>query len=209
MTTHRPLFDASDWMDFDAFLDLTRRAASGQVSAAIYDDERLVSYTAANLHRMERMLRKVDLSKKLYNRLQEVEGPWTWYVFNEPWCGDASFALPWLRVMELASGGRIELRILQRDTHLDLMDRYLTNGGRSIAKLVCFAGEQELGTWGPRPDILQQLVRDCMDNGVSMDEKIKLVHSWYQKDAGDAMQREFIALTRQWTTDERPHAHDQ
>lgn len=45
----------------------------------------------------------------------------------EDWCGDASNTLPVLaRLAELAPG--LELRLIKRDEHPELMNRYLTNG---------------------------------------------------------------------------------
>ena len=46
----------------------------------------------------------------------------------------------------------LELRMLRRDQHPEVMDRYLTNGSRSIPIVIVLDEEfRELGHWGPRP----------------------------------------------------------
>ena len=52
-------------------------------------------------------------------------------VIAEDWCGDASSTIPVVARFADAVPG-VELRILRRDEHPELMDRYLTNGARSI-----------------------------------------------------------------------------
>ena len=49
----------------------------------------------------------------------------------EDWCGDASNTVPVLaKLGDTASC--LEMRVLKRDENPDVMDRYLTNGARSI-----------------------------------------------------------------------------
>lgn len=76
--------------------------------------------------------------------------PLTALVVTEDWCGDSAFVLP-VVAEAFAADPRHTLRILPRDEHLDVMERYLTNGGRSIPKVVAFdADGAERFVWGPR-----------------------------------------------------------
>ena len=53
----------------------------------------------------------------------------------------------------------LELRVLRRDEYPEVMDRYLTNGSRSIPIVIALDEEfRELGHWGPRPRELQAWV---------------------------------------------------
>ena len=52
-------------------------------------------------------------------------------VLAEDWCGDASNTVPVLARLADAVPG-LELRVIRRDEHPEVMDRYLTNGSRSI-----------------------------------------------------------------------------
>lgn len=80
-------------------------------------------------------------------------------VITEDWCGDAMLNNPILR--KIAEAANIEVRTVLRDENPELIDRYLTNGGRSIPMYLLLnpAGEV-VGKWGPRAPILQKYVMD-------------------------------------------------
>jgi len=110
-------------------------------------------------------------------------------VLAEDWCGDASNTVPVLaRWAERVDG--LSLRILRRDEHPAVMDRYLTNGSRSIPMVIALdEGFNELGHWGPRPRELQAWVmanRNTMDKA----ERYKEVRRWYARDRGETTIRE-------------------
>ncbi|AQQ52451.1 thioredoxin family protein [Planococcus lenghuensis] len=85
-------------------------------------------------------------------------------AITEDWCGDAMMNNPILR--KVAERADLEIRCVYRDQNLELMDRYLTNGGRSIPKYIILSSTGEvLGTWGPRAPQIQEFV---------MTEKAKL-----------------------------------
>src|SRR5688500_9566819 len=52
-------------------------------------------------------------------------------VIVEDWCGDASTTVP-IVAKFAESVPELELRLIQRDVHPEVMDQYLTNGSRSI-----------------------------------------------------------------------------
>ena len=114
-------------------------------------------------------------------------------VLAEDWCGDASSSIPGLqRFVESVPG--FELRILRRDEHPDVMDRYLTNGSRSIPIVIVLdEAFEELGHWGPRPSVLQSWV---MANRVSIPkaELYPQVRSWYARDRGESTLREILSV---------------
>lgn len=113
----------------------------------------------------------------------------------EDWCGDAANSLP--VVAHLARHYDVELRVLERDANLDLMDQYLTDGrSRSIPVVIALDCDfNELGWWGPRPSELQEWV---MSEGLSMpsDERYKVTRRWYAKDRGASTVREVLSMLR-------------
>ncbi len=64
----------------------------------------------------------------------------------------------------------IKIRYILRDENPEVMDDYLTNGGRSIPKLVALEEDtlEEQFTWGPRPQEVQQKMLDYKANPESM-----------------------------------------
>ena len=80
-------------------------------------------------------------------------------AITEDWCGDAMINNPIIR--KIAEAADVEVRTALRDADTDLIDRYLTNGGRAIPMyLVLNAAGEVITTWGPRAPQLQQLVMD-------------------------------------------------
>jgi hypothetical protein len=139
----------------------------------------------------------VKLDPELQERLLGLDRPVHWLVLSEPWCGDAAASVPVLQLMAEASPA-VELSLLLRDENLELMDRYLTDGGRGIPKLIAIDPQtlHPLYTWGPRPEPAQELVRAYKANPdrESYAEFVIQLQLWYAKDRGQTMQHEFLHL---------------
>ena len=113
-------------------------------------------------------------------------------VIAEDWCGDASSTIPIVARFADAVPG-MELRILHRDEHPELMDRYLTNGARAIPIVIVLDESfRELGHWGPRPAPLQAWVLENRAR-VPKAELYPQVRRWYARDRGETTLREVIA----------------
>ena len=114
-------------------------------------------------------------------------------VIAEDWCGDASSTVPIVaRFADTVPG--MELRILRRDEYPELMDRYLTDGSRSIPIVVVLDESfQELGHWGPRPAALQAWVLENRAT-VPKAELYPQVRKWYARDRGETTLREVLAV---------------
>lgn len=80
-------------------------------------------------------------------------------TITEDWCGDAMLNNAVVR--KIAEAANLDIRCAFRDADTDLIDRYLTNGGRAIPIYLFLNKEGEvIGKWGPRAPELQQLVTD-------------------------------------------------
>ena len=90
----------------------------------------------------------------------------------------------------------IDLKLIFRDEHLDVMDAFLTNGGRSIPKLIMLdeGSLAELGQWGPRPAPVQEMVIEFKETGGEYSKFSERVQKWYNADRTETVQREFIKL---------------
>lgn len=159
--------------------------------------EDFIRYTKLNLSRSNRVAKQVTLYPELEHVLGRSYARTYWVVFTEFWCGDAAQNLPILHLMAAASPG-IELRLLFRDEHPEAFGRYLTNGSRSIPKLVAINAEsgEEQYTWGPRPAVAQQMMLDYKagkgpDTYEAFGEQL---HKWYAENRGKDLQNEFLEL---------------
>ena len=81
-------------------------------------------------------------------------------AITEDWCGDAMLNNP--IVQRVAEAADIDMRAVYRDADTDLIDCYLTNGGRAIPIYLFLndAGDV-VAKWGPRAPELQQMVVDA------------------------------------------------
>lgn len=113
-------------------------------------------------------------------------------VLSADWCGDAANTVPVLAGLADRVPG-LALRLLQRDTHPDLMRRYLTDGSKSIPIAIALdEGYRELGHWGPRPSALQAWVL-ANKRMIPTPQRYAFARRWYAKDRGESTLRELLA----------------
>jgi hypothetical protein len=188
-------------LNYTEYVALTEQLLAENKTTGTNHADDLVEYTRMNLHRMRRGEKSAVLTDEMLETLQKVERNMVWVVITEAWCGDAAQNLPGIMKMADASP-LIDLKLLLRDENLEVMDAYLTNGGRSIPKLIALDAEtlEELGTWGPRPEAAQQLVMDAKAQNMDFKEMAEKLHGWYGKDRSRTLQQEFIPLLNAWTS---------
>jgi hypothetical protein len=161
------------------------------------------AYTQENVERMQNLDFSIVLSAETREKLMTITEPQTWLTISEGWCGDASQVVPVIEQMA-AANSHITHRLIFRDEHLDIMDAFLTEGGRSIPKTVILDSDGKvLNAWGPRPSGLQTVVdelRQKMSTMTKDEQKAyfedikKIVHGWYNNDKTENTQREFRAV---------------
>jgi len=117
-------------------------------------------------------------------------------VLAEDWCGDGSSTIPYLAKLATLTRS-LEVRVLRRDDHPVVMDRYLTDGARAIPIVIVLNRRfAELGHWGPRPRALQEWVqRERAATG--MKPPYPQIRRWYARDKGESVLREVVELMDQ------------
>ncbi|GIN63693.1 thioredoxin [Robertmurraya siralis] len=90
-------------------------------------------------------------------------------VLTEDWCGDALMNNPIL--MKIAKELEIEVHFVLRDSNLELMDQYLTNGTARSIPIFIFIDDKgnEKAVWGPRAPEAQSFVDDLREKLPSKD----------------------------------------
>ncbi|MEM6641931.1 MAG: thioredoxin family protein [Bacteroidota bacterium] len=168
---------------------LERFAAEGKTSGTQNED--LIYYTKLNAQRSRRIYKTTDLEAELAEVVQSLPTQ-TWLLLTETWCGDAANSVPIIaRLAELNE--KIDLRIVFRDENPELMDLFLTKGGRSIPKLIGLdANKKVLFDWGPRPAEAQKLYWDWReeDQRIPYSEFHIVMQKWYTQNQGLAIQQE-------------------
>ncbi|MEL6253702.1 MAG: thioredoxin family protein [Bacteroidota bacterium] len=156
--------------------------------------ESMANYTKMNEHRMKRLDKTFKISKELETIVAAYEKEYIWLVISEAWCGDAAQTVPILQKVAEASD-KIELRVVLRDEHPELMEKFLTDGAKSIPKLIIIDKESmqvELD-WGPRPAPAQEMLMEFKANpDLSYSEFSLSLQKWYNQDKGETTQSELI-----------------
>ena len=167
----------------------------GKSSGNIQSDD-LLHYSLLNETRMNRLEKTIKVSDENLLKLKNLNKEYIWLVISEGWCGDAAQLLPIFNKMAVLSDN-IDLKIVFRDENEALMNLFLTNGGKSIPKLIVLDKQtlNVIADWGPRPAGATKLMKDYKEKFGVIDETIKTeLQLWYLHDKGISTQDEILAL---------------
>lgn len=184
-------------MTYAQFKALHDQILGGEIISPPYDREVYLNYVRLNKARMKRWDKRLTLDGAIVDLIQQTTKPMHWIILTEPWCGDAAHVVPFLDKMSELNP-LINYDIQLRDSEPHLIEDYLTNGARSIPKIIVRDEHgTDLFTWGPRPKAAQRLL-DMMKNQQTESEKINIaLQHWYNEDRGQSMSAEIAKL---WKT---------
>lgn len=163
--------------------------------------EAMAHYTKMNMVRMNRLDKTLKLDSALVDAVKGLGDSYDWTVITEAWCGDAAQNLPVISALA-EHNSAIDLKLVLRDENLDLMDQHLTNGGRSIPKLLIYKKDtgEVVTTWGPRPAPVQKMVVEYnqidKETRPPYSEFVKVVQVWYNKDKNKTLQTELLEVLK-------------
>ncbi|WP_353079588.1 thioredoxin family protein [Flavobacterium sp.] len=155
----------------------------------------LLHYSELNEVRMKRLEKTLKLDLEVEKALQNLKSKQTWLVISEGWCGDAAQILPIIKLMTEVSEN-IDFKIVLRDENEALMNQFLTNGAKSIPKLLVLDESFNLiNHWGPRPEGAKNLIIEYKANHGIVDEAAKIaLQKWYLDDKGISTMKEIVKL---------------
>lgn len=185
-----------NFQDYRAYFEsiLNKEATEQQ---APYDNPDYLDYTKLNWSRMNRWFKTGKLSEALLETIKAIHKPQHWIVITEPWCGDAAHNIPFIEMIA-NHNSLISISYQLRDTTPFLIDQYLTNGTKSIPKLI-IRDEQgkDLGIWGPRPEKCQKMYSNLIIEKADF-ERVKIeIQNWYNANKGVDIQNELKTLIQQ------------
>ena len=158
------------------------------------EDLEIFNYTKLNLQRSERIEKTFVPPKELAELITSLNDKQTWMVITENWCGDSAQNLPYVaKLAELNEN--IDLVIVLRDSNPEIMDKYLTNGSKSIPIMVVFDElGNELFKWGPRPQKAKEELILLKKQGIEKPELYEKLHLWYGRNRGQELIEELTEL---------------
>lgn len=180
-------------MTYAEYLKAMERWVSEGVHSGPQESADLVRYTVLNAHRMRRVAKTIRWPESLLRAL----GQWNaehhhWVLITESWCGDG--AMTGALVAAMAERAGIPFEVMLRDGPVDLVQDFLTRGGRSIPIWILADHSGRVhGFWGPRPGPLQDMVdahRSAPEPKPAYSEFAEQVQLWYSRDRGLTFFRE-------------------
>lgn len=170
--------------------------AQGKSTGPEQSDD-LLSYSMLNDKRMDRLDKSLKISEETQSSINNLKNNFTFLVIAEGWCGDAAQIMPILNKIA-ESSSKIDLKIVLRDENPELMNEFLTNGGKAIPKTIIVDNNNKvINTWGPRPAIATQMVQDYKAQNGGLDAEFKKnLQIWYNKDKGTSTQEDLIKLLK-------------
>lgn len=166
---------------------LTNRWIEAQTFEAFLD------YSTKNVDRMRELYEKVQIPNDLSEQVSGFEKEARVLVIGADWCGDVVANLPAMaRLAEL--NPKIELRVIDRDRHEDLINEFLTGGSKSIPKaIVAPSSMAHCKSWGPRPAECQAIMNE--NKGKMPKEEIyPKIRDWYANDKSQSVLKDLWAL---------------
>lgn len=158
--------------------------------------EALIEFTKLNDRRMKRWDKTLKIPAHLEEKITSIDSKVSWLVITESWCGDAAHVMPVInKVSELNKN--IDFKVVLRDENEALMNQFLTNGSKSIPKLIMIddATNDVVSTYGPRPNTATQMVNDFKKkHGVLTADFKQDLQVWYNKDKGQSTLEDLTEL---------------
>lgn len=195
MTTiiQKSIANSFSYQDYRAHIKAL--AAQGK-STGMTQTEALLHYSQLNITRMNRLDKTIKITEEVQEKLKKIDKEQIWLVLSESWCGDAAQILPVINKMAEHTN-KVDFRVVLRDETDDLMHLFLTNGTRSIPKLILLDKETltVLGTFGPRPLGALQLITQYKNQHGLIDEAAKIeLQKWYLSNQGLSIQNEIVKM---------------
>ena len=128
------------------------------------------------------------------HRLRALRHAWNLLVVSADWCIDAPPVTgPLARMTDDVAG--LELRQLDRDCHVDLIDEHLTGGRSRSIPIVILLDDRciERAWWGPRPAPLQAWwLRE--GRALPSGDRYRFSRQWMARDRGQTTLEEIVSM---------------
>src|SRR5690625_1748753 len=182
---------------YEAYVELVEKLLQEGKSTTEGAGEEMTYYSKLGLQRMIRWNKRFELSDAQEKAIKAYDKEIVWLVLSEGWCGDAAHCIPIINKVAEAND-KIDLRIVLREENPELMNDFLTNGGKSIPKLIAYNPEEKTveGTWGPRPEPAQNIFLSAKENNIDFETYERDLQVWYNKDKGQTVTKELLQLLK-------------
>lgn len=181
---------------YKSYTDLVSKLVSEESTTGSEKTEPFINHTMLNNRRMKRWNKTIKISDEVKEKIAKNENKMTWLALTESWCGDAAHAMPvFNKLAELNDA--IDFKVVLRDENEDLMSLFLTDGNKSIPKLIMIdnASGEVINSYGPRPSEATKMVNDYKEEHGKLTPEFKEdLQRWYNKDKGQNTIEDLLKL---------------
>lgn len=133
---------------YSDYRDIVSKLLSEGKSTGNEQSEDLLHYSQLNEARMHRLDKTISVPVEIAQELNELPKKYILLTIAEGWCGDAAQIVPVLNKMAETST-KIDLQLVFRDENEELMNLFLTNGSKSIPKVIILDAitKEVIGSW--------------------------------------------------------------
>jgi hypothetical protein len=188
-------------MTYESYLEYWNDIVSEKSpETARYKEQNLYKYAHAALEITQKVEKTLTLEKKLFNEIIKwcKTAPFSLNIsmIAEPWCGDISHILPVLYAIQVASEEKISVSIYLRDSNEELMNLFLTNGGKAIPILLFLNQNELVAKWGPRTAAASEKLTVLKSQNLPTSDLYRQLSEWYEQDKTKAFQDELYTIFR-------------
>lgn len=191
-------------MTYETYLEYWNDIVSEKsAEAARYKEQNLYKYAETALEITQKVEKTLTLEKKLFNEIikwcKTSPISLNLSMIAEPWCGDISHILPVLYAIQVASEDKISVSIYLRDSNEELMNLFLTNGGKAIPILLFLNQNILIAKWGPRTAAATDKLSELKAQNLPTSDLYRQLSAWYEQDKTKAFQEELYTIFRNLT----------
>ena len=175
-------------MSYKSYIALVNKLLKEGKSTGQTQNEDYLNYSKLSERRMKRWDKTFKMAEEDQRFFENWPKAITFLTVSEGWCGDAAHALPIInKITEIAP--KLNLKIVLRDDNDELIGNFLTNGAKSIPKLIALDQENNvLFTWGARPKEATNMVNEFKEKHGELTQEFKEdLQMWYNKDKGQSI----------------------
>ena len=186
-------------MSYQDYRTLVSHLVEKEATTGEAQTDDLINYTMLNERRMKRWDKTIKVSDAIKEAIEAISKKQTWLVLTESWCGDAAHVMPAINKLA-ALNTNIDYKVVMRDENEALMNAFLTNGGRSIPKLILIddASGAVINSFGPRPSDATKIVNAYKAEHGSLTPEFKEdLQRWYNKDKGQNVLTDLVELLKE------------
>lgn len=183
-------------MNYDTYKAFIRNLVQLKKTTGYDTSESKIELTKLNASRLKRLDKTISISEEAVEHFRNISSEQTWLLIAESWCADAVHTIPVLHKITSVNP-KLNLKIVLRDENDELMSHFLTNGARSIPKLLILDEDYNvIDTWGPRSKNATELVVNYKEEQGVIDDTFKRnLQIWYNQDLGRSIVDDLVSLT--------------